>query len=326
MELTHNYFNADIDDGTIGFEKEICVTMNAPPNDAPKVSIIIPTYGRKQYLAEAVTSVIQQSFSDWELFIVDDSSPTPLADDQFLDPRIKVLHHKTNRGPAAARNTGAAAARGDWLAFLDDDDLWDPRRLEIALKGIEDKQADISIVWTLPLESNSSASPCGRHLEGNRHGEIMAATIPNFGATMIRRKAFLPLNEAHVGCEDLEWWIRVSEHSNVTTVREPLFIWRRHDGPRHGNGIRGRIMYSQQLLVDHEAYFRKFPSAYAFRSFRLGYMFQHVADYDPSAAAYWDVLRLPGANAHIRASATKRFAQVLPRALLSRIKSRSGRP
>lgn len=87
------------------------------------VSVIIPTRNRPEFLAAAVTSVLQQSYSDLELLIVNDGS-TPLP--QFSDPRVRILDNR-EAGAVPARNLGVASTRGDYIAFLDDDDAWSAR-------------------------------------------------------------------------------------------------------------------------------------------------------------------------------------------------------
>ena len=94
-------------------------------DQSPVVTVIMPTYGNRGYLAESVRSVLDQSFSDFELLIVDDCSREPIEVGSD-DPRIRVLRHVRNQGPAAARNTALAHARGHYVAFLDDDDLYPP--------------------------------------------------------------------------------------------------------------------------------------------------------------------------------------------------------
>src|SRR6476661_8300940 len=94
---------------------------------APMFSVIIPTYGRSSLLAEAVASVLAQSFSDFECIVVDDASPeAPTLPD---DLRLRLIVREHNGGPPAARNTGIASATGAYVAFLDDDDVWRPDRL-----------------------------------------------------------------------------------------------------------------------------------------------------------------------------------------------------
>ena len=105
------------------------------PSD-PTVSVIVPTYNRAHLIARALESVCSQTFTDWECLVVDDAS-TDNTDEvvrSFGDPRVQYLRHETNRRGGAARNTGIAAARGEFLAFLDSDDEWVPAKLERQLE------------------------------------------------------------------------------------------------------------------------------------------------------------------------------------------------
>ncbi|MBU1710567.1 MAG: glycosyltransferase, partial [Proteobacteria bacterium] len=104
----------------------------------PAVSIIIPTYNRSAFLQEAIDSVLAQSYSPYEIIVVDDGS----ADDtpevvKAYESKVRYIRRE-NSGPAAARNTGIKAARSDYIAFLDDDDRFDKRKLEIQVKAMVD--------------------------------------------------------------------------------------------------------------------------------------------------------------------------------------------
>src|SRR3990170_700697 len=93
----------------------------------PKVSVVLPVHNKTESLPAAVASVLGQTFGDFELLIVDDGSSDDLAPILALpsrDARIQVIRHGHNRGPAAARNTGIKHAKGDYIAFLDSDDVW----------------------------------------------------------------------------------------------------------------------------------------------------------------------------------------------------------
>ena len=113
----------------------------------PKVSIIMPVYNSEWFISAAITSVLEQSFTDWELIVVDDCS----TDDSTAialafadrDPRLKVHINKTNQGVAAARNTGVAVSRGEWIAFLDCDDIWRKEKLEKQLALAEKSGAGL---------------------------------------------------------------------------------------------------------------------------------------------------------------------------------------
>ena len=110
----------------------------------PLVSIIMPCYNGEAFLAEAVGSVLAQTFRDFELIVVDDGSTDGSADilARYVDP-VRVIR-QTNRGVSAARNVGIAAARGDFIAFLDADDTWESEFLDEMVKGMADPRTAIA--------------------------------------------------------------------------------------------------------------------------------------------------------------------------------------
>jgi glycosyltransferase involved in cell wall biosynthesis len=101
----------------------------------PTISVVIPTYDRRALLMEAVESVRAQTFAGWELLVADDGSTDGSADavEALHDPRIRVLRLPHAGQAAAARNAGVRAARGEWVAFLDSDDVWAPHKLAVQL-------------------------------------------------------------------------------------------------------------------------------------------------------------------------------------------------
>jgi glycosyltransferase involved in cell wall biosynthesis len=108
-------------------------------NEKATVSVILPVYNGERYVGQAVRGVIDQSFPDWELVVVDDGSTdgTAGAIRRISDDRIRFIHRPENSGPSAARNIGLNVARGRWVAFLDADDAWDREYLKkiIGLTG-----------------------------------------------------------------------------------------------------------------------------------------------------------------------------------------------
>lgn len=98
------------------------------------VSIVTPAWRAAATVGETIESVLRQTYSEWEMLVVDDCSPDDtrarVAEFSARDPRVKLLPHVKNAGPAAARNTALSAARGRWIAFLDSDDIWLPQKLE----------------------------------------------------------------------------------------------------------------------------------------------------------------------------------------------------
>ncbi|MGI8684402.1 MAG: glycosyltransferase family 2 protein [Acidimicrobiales bacterium] len=236
-------------------------------------SVIVPTHNRPGMLAEAVASVLAQRAATVECIIVDDGG-TPRVD-LAGDRRLTVLRRDEPGGPAAARNLGLAAAGGEVVAFLDDDDVWLPGRLGLALAGLE--RAPVALCADAPL-TDPAAPIIGRRLQGRVYDVILDATTPPMGATAVRRSDVLAFDEAYLGAEDVDWWLRTSERLTVATVAEVGTLLRRHDGDRGLAGTRARIDGSLRLLDQHRSYFAAHPEARAFRWRRIGLMAANVGD------------------------------------------------
>ena len=112
----------------------------------PSISVIVPVYQAEKFLHRCLDSVARQTFSDWELILVDDgcTDGSPALCDQFAakDDRVRVFHRKKNQGVSAARNLGLQEARGDYIAFLDADDAFVPQALETLWSLREQTGAD----------------------------------------------------------------------------------------------------------------------------------------------------------------------------------------
>jgi len=117
----------------------------------PQVSIIMPIYNSEKYLADAVKSVIAQTYSFWELILIDDNSSDGSKKNaehfKSAEPRIKLICLNTNSGAAVARNAGILMATGKYIAFLDADDLWLPEKLEHQVHFMENSGIALSCTW-----------------------------------------------------------------------------------------------------------------------------------------------------------------------------------
>jgi glycosyltransferase involved in cell wall biosynthesis len=137
----------------------------------PKVSVVIPAYNAMTYLPETVASVLQQTFSDFELIIVNDgSSDNVMAWASGLeDPRAKLISQE-NGGVSKARNTGIAQAQGQYIAFLDADDLWEPTKLKKQVHCLETNPS-VGLVYTWTAVINQLGQPTRNvwtpNIEGN---------------------------------------------------------------------------------------------------------------------------------------------------------------
>src|SRR2546429_9117536 len=116
----------------------------------PKVSVIIPTYNRAEFLCSAITSVLNQTFHNFEIIVVDDASQDHTREvmNSLGDKRIRYIRHEKNKGVAATRNTGLVNAKGTYIAFLDDDDEWLPEKLQKQFNLLESCQNIVGVVYT----------------------------------------------------------------------------------------------------------------------------------------------------------------------------------
>jgi glycosyltransferase involved in cell wall biosynthesis len=195
------------------------------------VSVIVPAYNAAASVAEAIDSALAQSYPDLEVIVVDDSSDddTP-AILRSYGPRITV-HRQENRGVSAARNTGARLAHGEWIAFLDADDVWTPEKIDKQLAIAQaplvyTDRFNFGVLGDLPW-LQSEATPMF-------DGDVFAALMlrGNFITTssvLMRRELFLSLggfgDQPRV-CEDWDLWLRVAAEHPVALLREPVVGYR----------------------------------------------------------------------------------------------------
>jgi glycosyltransferase involved in cell wall biosynthesis len=252
----------------------------------PTFSVIIPTFNRPALLREAVDSVLAQTEPDLECIVVDDGGAE--RPEMPTDPRVRLVRHAENLGKAAALNTGVDAARGAYVAFLDDDDLYVPERLATALRAHDG--VDVVVCGSKWLGSTRTRAP--RDLQGNVFDSILDGITPHVDAVSVRREALVPFDVRYRASQDVEWWLRLAEAASVRTVSEVGCLIRRHAGVRHGNDRSARIRFGRVLLEQHASYFESHPRAASFRWFRLGIQAANLGDRRQARQAFVRSLRI----------------------------------
>ena len=207
-----------------------------------QVSVIIPAFNAAAFVAEAIDSVLAQTMRDFEIIVVNDGSTDETA--RLLssyDGRITVVN-QANHGLAAARNKGAAVARGEWLAFLDADDLWHPDKLQLqlAIAGPNDHfsytdRLNIGDRGPLPLRQGD--------LQPGYEGDVfeqllVVGNILTASSVMMRRRQFELLEGFCVdlqAAEDWDLWIRFAADYPMKYHREPLVSYRFHSSMMSGD-------------------------------------------------------------------------------------------
>lgn len=203
----------------------------------PAVSVIIPTHNRVQMLREALDSVARQTYSDFEVIVIDDGSTEPIAEQVASHAAKPVVIRQPQGGPAAARNRGIQTAQADLLAFLDSDDLWHPSKLEKFIAAMDaDPRRRIFYGPMAPIDERGEEAP-GRTKpchEGRITERLFCSSFVHVPAVVCRKETLLQVgcfNEALPVCEDYDLWLRLSVGEEFGLVPEPL-AWRRLHGER----------------------------------------------------------------------------------------------
>lgn len=209
------------------------------------VTVIIPTYNRKDIVLDAVQSVLNQTMKNFEVFVVDDGSTDGTVEYlQSLKLPINLIS-KQNGGVSSARNAGIKVAKGKYLAFLDSDDLWSPEKLEQQILYIE-KHPDITLVYTDEyIEVNGIVESKTRFerssaTEDEKNNFLLSGFVqhtPIHTSTVMVKKSILDevgyFNETLKIHEDTELWNRISIKYNFGFVNVPLATFRYKEGVEH---------------------------------------------------------------------------------------------
>jgi glycosyltransferase involved in cell wall biosynthesis len=199
---------------------------------APLVSVIIPTYNRAGLVRQAVASVKAQTFRDFEVVVVDDGGTDGTYEVLSADCELRVLRHPHRQGVAAARNLGVAAARGEWLAFLDSDDLWLPDKLARQISWLEGAPelliCQTDETWVRRgVRVNKPAAH--RKVAGRIFLPSLARCMISPSAVMLHRRLLQDhgaFDETLPAAEDYDLWLRLTWRYEVGLVDEPLVIKR----------------------------------------------------------------------------------------------------
>lgn len=205
---------------------------------APKVSVLIPSYNHAHYLVYALDSVVSQSFSDWEVIVIDDGSTddTQRVTAQFDDPRIKYIYQE-NRGLSAARNTGIQAANADIIALLDADDIWRVNYLETMLAPLDSQPEAVAVYCGfLYIDENGQdvGIPSIKVVPPKEFRDYFAANgnwlVPS---GVVFRKVIAEnegcFDESLRAVEDAYLWSKMSYVGPFFGIPLPLVGYRRHD-------------------------------------------------------------------------------------------------
>jgi glycosyltransferase involved in cell wall biosynthesis len=242
--------------------------------DMPKVSVIIPTHNRADLLQSAISSVLNQTFNEFEIIVIDDHSTdsTSSVVAGFNDQRIKYIQNKGKNGPSVARNLGINNARGEYIAFLDDDDEWLPAKLEKQTGILDVSPKKVCGIYSRPLLidkrtgktfSENSGFP---QLKGNLLSQLLIKN-PIHTCTLVVRKKCLDqiglFDETMRYMEDRDLWIRLAMRWDFQYIDEPLTKTYHHGLSHLSGNLEGQTQGREILLNRYQHLLKKNKKSWA---------------------------------------------------------------
>jgi glycosyltransferase involved in cell wall biosynthesis len=250
-----------------------------------KVDVIITTYNRSEFLESAIKSVLNQTFQNLSIVIVDDASEdgTQGAIKSFGHPKIRYIKHKTRRGEAGARNTAILNSNSEYVAFLDDDDEWYPEKLQMEVELLDNSDQKVGGIYTGYIRvDNGNGRVLGEKIPEKR-GDLypdmgLENVIGGPSTVLLRRKCFerVGLFDESIGYgTDWDMWIRILKEFHFDYIDKPLVKYRVHENQMTKNleittrGLEKVLAKNRSLFVSDRKNFSSFYSS-------LGYDYREI--------------------------------------------------
>ncbi|MBD1866918.1 glycosyltransferase [Cyanobacteria bacterium FACHB-471] len=200
----------------------------------PLISVVIPVYNGEKTIKETVGSVLNQTFSNFELIVINDGSQDSTLEilSNISDSRLKVLSY-SNAGLAASRNRGIEQASGEYISFIDADDLWTADKLEAQLKALQaNPQASVAYSWTNWIDESNQFLRSGGHIlaSGQVYTKLLIRDFVESGSNPLIRKQALDtvggFDGSVPGVEDWDMWLRLAARYEFVAVPSPQILYR----------------------------------------------------------------------------------------------------
>jgi len=244
----------------------------------PQISVIIPAYNAERTIRETIESVQRQTFLDFELIVINDGSKDRTVElvQSIQDERLKIFSYE-NGGLPVARNRGISRATGEFIAFLDADDLWTPDKLELQLTALKQHpEAGVAYSWTCFMDVNEQGEavsflPSPQYsFEGNVYEKLLVSDFIHSGSnTLIRRQAIASAGEFDPtlkSCEDWDYWLRLATRWHFVVVLKHQIFYRRTPGAMSS---KVEVMKEAALIAMEKAYKAAPPELQYLKSYTL---------------------------------------------------------
>lgn len=235
---------------------EVCRTAK---DQMPTISVVIPAYNAERTILETIKSVQQQTFSDFEIIVINDGSSDQTLEllSQVEDSRLKIYSYN-NSGLSTARNRGISHSTGEYIAFLDADDLWTPEKLELQLAALQKQPAaGVAYSWTNFMDEKGESFRTGEPIwfEGNVYTHLLDGNFIASGSNpLIRKKAIESVggfDSTLRSCEDWDFWLRLAACWEFVVVPKPQILYRLSSGTM---SAKIQVMEEAHLIVIEKAF------------------------------------------------------------------------
>jgi glycosyltransferase involved in cell wall biosynthesis len=245
--------------------------MAHPDRPAPRVSVAISTYNRAHLVGRAIRSALAQTAGDFELIVVDDGSgdDTQAVLAAVSDSRLRIARHERNHGISRTRNTALRLARGEWIAFLDDDNEWVPEYLERQL-ALAAARPEAGVVYCRAhlQHPDRPAVEWGEVWQGRIFCRLLGVWVPLMSGALIRAAALAAVggfDERLHATEDHDLWMRLAQQTDFAATPDVLLI--RHE--RHGAQLsRNPELFARDVAVLHRTWRTAVTAACGRRAYR----------------------------------------------------------
>ncbi|MDD3012244.1 MAG: glycosyltransferase [Candidatus Gastranaerophilales bacterium] len=220
----------------------------------PKVTVLMPVYNSEKYLREAIKSILNQTFYDFEFLIINDGSTDKSVDiiESFNDPRIRLVHNKKNLGLIASLNKGLDLCKGEYIARMDADDISLPTRLEKQVEFL-DSNSDTVICSSL-IKTFGDVNPSVFRYPENHESIKSTLLFKNsiaHPAVMMKKSAIkgLYFDPEYKHAEDYELWVRASKYLKLYNMQEVLLLYRMHAEQVSQHHLEAQSASSRKIML-----------------------------------------------------------------------------
>ena len=221
----------------------------------PLVSVIVPTCDRPDLLDRSMSSILAQTFEDYEVIVVDDGTHRAVPDAMFDDPRVRVIPCEGASGPGPARNRGIEAARGEYVAFLDDDDLWLPDKLTVSVQALQE-HPEAGVVFHRTGRPGEDVAADNGQLVHSQPAQMFATRqTPHVDSVMIRRELLdeVRFSEDLPAAAEVDLFLRLAKISPFVELDATYALFHPSPDAPSRVSVEARIAARHQLTTDGRA-------------------------------------------------------------------------